>query len=171
MRVCLLMMVLFLYSCKAKVNKIFPFGVEENGVRAKLKIPIIEDIMIDKMEYLKYAGNRWELEIMFPENLGIPQHVFKVVTLSKCDTCVERMEMDAFRKKNKEGRYLQLNIDTKIYSRNSALRTGEVFVYNDTTYSSYIKLDETGIDSVCKSWGLTALIKGVRNNETPRDSL
>lgn len=166
MRFYLLFFLLLLTSCKPTVNKVFPFGIKENGVRAQLKIPIIEDVMIDKMEYIRYAGNRWELKNMYPEEVGIPQHVIKVVTLSKCDTCVERLEMDAFRKKEKEGKYVQLNIDTKIHSRNSASRTGKVFVYNDTTYSSYIKLDETGIDSVCKSWGLTALIKGVMKNET-----
>lgn len=164
MKIHIALFLLLLISCKSNVHKTFPFGTSENAIRAKLNIPIIEDVMIDKMEYLRYAGNRWELENMYPEEVGIPQHVFKVVTLSKCDTCVERIEMDAFRKRRDDGKILQLNFCTKIHSRNSASRTGKVFLFNDTTYSSNIELDETGIDSVCKSWGLTSLIKGVENN-------
>lgn len=97
MKIHIAFFLLLLISCKSNVHKTFPFGTSENATRAKLNIPIIEDVMIDKMEYIRYAGNRWELNNMYPEEVVVPQHVIKVVTLSKCDTCVERMEMDAFR--------------------------------------------------------------------------
>lgn len=164
MKIHIAMFLLFLISCKSNVHKIFPFGNSENAIRAKLHIPIIEDDMINKMEYLRYAGNRWESENLYSDFGEMPKHVIKVVTLSKCDTCVERNEMDVFRKMGNDGEILQLNIDTKIHNRNSATRKGRVFVFNDTTDRSEITLDETGIGSVCKSWGLTSLIKSVEKN-------
>lgn len=163
MRVYLFFMIMVLSSCKAKVNKTFPFGVEENGVRAKLNIPIIEDEMIDGMDYLRYAGNSWESKNKIPEKIGIPLHFLKIVTLSKCDTCFTRDETDIFRRKESDGSISQFNLFTKIVSQYKAHRSGKFFKYDGKSFEP-INLDELAIDSICKSWGLIELIKGdVRN--------
>lgn len=163
MRALLILIVLVLNSCKPKVNKVFPFGIEENGVRAKLKIPIIEDGMIDNKEYLRYAGNSWQIKNKLPEKVGVPLHILKIVTLSKCDTCFIRDETDFYRRTELDGSVSQLNLFTKISSRYKSHRTGRYFKYNDRLFEP-IPLDEVAIDSICKSWGLRQLVKGVDSN-------
>lgn len=149
---------LLLIACSGKKEKPFLFGLNENDQRKALGIPVIEETMIDNKEYLKYAGNRWASAEKYPRKSSEVLHVFKIVTLSKCDTCYERDEWDVFRKLSNQNRQLELDIFNHILNSQHVIRKATLSDLTNMSDTHKRNLSEMETDSICEKWGLFPLI-------------
>jgi len=142
------------FSFKAKSKRV-TYGVKANDLRKKLFIPIIDEYMSLQKQGHSVDGGRWVSKKEFPENLAEVLHVWKTVSSTNGNLYEE---IDAFRKKRDDSSILQLNIDSKILNDSTATRYGRFFRFGKVEEST-IKLDDKGIDSIAKEWGILYLIR------------
>lgn len=138
-----------------------PYGRKCNDLRKKLFIPIIEDNMIDERLYKASQGNKWSSRAQVPKNERDVLHVWKLVT-PLTDTGGLFKESDGFRRKISDSIVVQLNIESEIIGDSCSIRTGQLFLFQKDSSVNY--LTESGIDSICKQWGMLSLVRGKGNN-------
>lgn len=143
------------FDNKTKIQHL-TYGVKANALRSSLNIPKIDSYMIAQNKHDSF-DNRWESFIQKPIQEEV-LHVWKYVSPSEVEGFLLGQEKDAFRKRNNDGKIVQLNIYSTILGDSLSSRRGSVFFY-DSKPRNQLELDETGIDSVSKSWGLDYLNK------------
>lgn len=140
-------------------NKIknLSYGIKANELRKSINIPIIDDYMNAENRGDGYSGNVWSSCNETP-NKDEVLHFFKIVIPSEQEGFVLNDETDGFRKRNLDGRIMQLNIYSTIIGDSVSKRNGRLFYLKPET--RIIKeFTEMEIDSVVESWSLNNRIK------------
>lgn len=134
------------------------YGTKANELRKSLNIPIIDEYMKARNRNDdEFFGNGWNSWRKTPNENEI-LHIYKNVTPSEQESYILNEEMDGFRKKNAEGRIMQLNIYSTIIGDSISKRNGRFFYYESIPRMEK-ELNEIEIDSIAKSWNLNYLIK------------
>jgi len=131
-------------------------GRSNNAVRIKVHVPIIDEYMTQIYAPDSFIANHWQTadDLLKDDK---PIHYSKHVTpIDPINTVVEK---DLFNKRLNEDQYYRLYIKSVILSNSRSTRRGLLTIGEQ---SKSIELNENGIDSVAKSWGLECLIRDKR---------
>ena len=134
------------------------YGIKANELRKALNVPIIDEYMKARNRHDDgFFGNGWSSWSKKP-NKNETLHIWKNVTPSENESFILNKEMDGLRKRNSDGRIMQLNIYTTIIGDSISKRTGRFFYYESEPRMEK-ELNEKEIDSIARSWNLNYLIK------------
>ncbi|WP_188051750.1 hypothetical protein [Flavobacterium sp. GP15] len=134
------------------------YGVKANELRKALHVPIIDEYMKARNRHDDgFFGNGWSSWKKTPNKNEI-LHIYKNVTPSEKDGFILNDENDGFRKKNGDGKIMQLNIFSTIIGDSILKRKGRFFYYESKPRMEK-ELNEIEIDSIAKSWNLDYLTK------------
>ncbi|MBA4055308.1 MAG: hypothetical protein C0490_11400 [Marivirga sp.] len=151
------------YFIFSKWNKItLDNGRSNNAIRIKVHVPIIEEYMTQIYAPDSFIANHWEAvdDISTDDK---PFHYSKNVT--PIDPLNKVVEKDLFKKRLNEEQYYKLYIKSVILNNNRSTRQGLLTIGDE---SKSIDLNENGIDSLARSWGLDYLI---RDNALLKDKI
>lgn len=142
------------YFCFNRWNKIHvDNGRNNNTVRIRLHVPIIEDNMIQVYAPDSFLANHWKTIDDSPTD-DKPLHYLKNITpIGPLNKVIEK---DSFRKRLDSKRFSTFYIKSAIVDNTHAIREGLLTIENSNG-SKNIKLNEERIDSVATSWGLDYL--------------
>ncbi|NER15275.1 hypothetical protein GWK08_17595 [Leptobacterium flavescens] len=138
------------FDTKNKIDNL-EYGAKSNPLRKSLNIPVIDNYMNGQNMF------RWESWRKKPKDDEV-LHVWKNITPSEKENSILSKEMDAFRKRDSNGRVMQLNIYSTVTGDSVSDRDGKFFYYNSEPRNT-VDLSEEEIDSISKSWKLNYLVK------------
>ena len=130
-------------------------GQNNNAVRIKLHVPIIEDSMTQIFAPDSFLANHWKTANDFPTD-DKPLHYLKNIT--SIDPLNKVVEKDSFRKRIDSKHFYTLYIKSTIVNNTHSTREGLLTIENSEVIKR-IKLNEERIDSVAISWRLNYLIR------------
>ena len=157
-----LLALLLFFSCRfPRRHSNLNNGVQSNPLRQKIHIPIIDSYMKKDNKPAFLGGERWDSKIDFFRKNQI-LHYWKIIRPYDSFKAFSEEE-DAYRIKLNDTIGMQLNIHSKIKSDSIVTRSGNLFSFalarpDSEPLTSFMILDEKGIDSVVKSWGLYYLV-------------
>lgn len=129
------------------------YGKDANKIRENVKIPFIDSDMKRVRNTSKTGGDRWENKA---QKEGLI-HLWKIVIPGESDYLLNE-ELDLYKKSEKDDKYWQLNLNSKIIGDSASIRKATLRFYNGHRFHEYV-LDEKGIDSIFKKWELRYLVK------------
>ncbi len=129
-------------------------GRTNNVNRIKIHVPIIENNMSEVYAFDSFIANHWEADADSQPN-DSAVHYSKNVTPIEPLNKVE--EKDLFRKRIDESRHYELYIKSVIFNNTHSKREG-ILTTSSPEGNKTINLDEIGIDSVARNWGLDYLV-------------
>jgi len=128
-------------------------GRSNNAIRIKVHVPVIEEGMTQIYAPDSFLANHWKAADDSSTD-DKPIHYSKNVT--PIDPLNKVIEKDLFKKRFNEEQYYKLYIKSMILDNNRSIREGLLTIGDG---AKNINLNENGIDSVAKKWGLNYLIR------------
>jgi hypothetical protein len=143
--------VYFIFSRWNKVTQ--DYGRIKNEIRIKVHVPIIEENMTQIYAPDSFLASHWETRGDSFVDDG-PFHYSKNITsMGPLNKIVEK---DLFKMRRNGGQSDVFYIKSTILNNNRSIREGLLTIAQG---AHSIQLDDNGIDSVARSWGLDYLIR------------
>lgn len=129
-------------------------GRSNNANRIKIHVPIIENNMSEVYAFDSFMANHWAAEADSQSNDSIVHYSKNVTPIEPLNRVEEK---DLFKKGIDESLYYTLYIKSVILNNSHSEREGMLTI-SSPEGNKTITLDEIGIDSVARHWGLDYLV-------------